>query len=325
MANAEDIEKLLNRIDKLSDPEKQQLYDYFHAFYLSKVQETGVDQDNLDIFSWISTGLDLTIISTKNKFFGQIKAVYLSSSEQEAGTLRYHDFTSVQDYAFLTTQSDNEKVKWLLSKGKIQNKDIILVTVNGMSLENIGGLKKEIEGEIESFVEREFHKSIKQLSITPLSDDAFNKNLFFLNKFQLADITHDVDDPEFTEEISEVLFAYNAGKWFLSACALGTTLEHLLILALRNYQDIQGLGKDAGAAVLLSKMRKNTHINLGVTQERFIRQLFETRNTVSHYNDGWTGKGQVDLLLNGIRSVYKTHYLPSKEFAIRQKHSSNSQ
>ncbi|KGO32424.1 hypothetical protein Q757_01120, partial [Oenococcus alcoholitolerans] len=179
--------------------------------------------------------------------------------------------------------------------------------------------------EIESFVEREFRKSVKQLSMTPLSDDAFNKNSFFLNKFQVADITHGVDDPEFTEEISEILFAYNAGKWFLSVCALGTALEHLLILTLRNYQDIQGLGKDAGAAVLLGKMRNNTHIHLDVTQERFIRQLFETRNTVSHYNDGWTGKGQVDLLLNGIRSVYKTHYLPSKEFAIQREQSTTKQ
>ncbi|KGH67055.1 hypothetical protein X291_01570 [Oenococcus oeni IOEB_C23] len=303
----------------MSNEEIQQVYDYFHQFYLSKVKETGVDQDNLNIFSWINPDLDLTIFSVKDKILGKEKTIYLSPNEQKLGTLIFLDFTSINDYGLLTSNSDEEKIKWLRNKERIKDTNIIPITTLGLSSEGIDGLKKAIENAIDFFVEEEFRKAIKQLSITPLDDDIFDKNLFFLNKFQLADITSGVNDPEFTEEIEEVLFAYDAGKWFLSACALGTTLEHLLILILKNYDDVKGLGKDAGAATLLNKMRINEHINLDVTQERFIRQLFETRNTVSHYNDGWTGKGQVDLLLNGIRSVYKTHYLPSKKFALKNK------
>ncbi|WP_143798935.1 hypothetical protein [Oenococcus oeni] len=63
-----------------------------------------------------------------------------------------------------------------------------------------------------------------------------------------------------------MLFAYNAGKWFLSAYVLGTTLEAPDHPEIKKLGDIKGLGKDSSAAILLKKMRTNEHINLDDTQ-----------------------------------------------------------
>ncbi|MBL1056996.1 hypothetical protein JEM51_11380 [Ligilactobacillus agilis] len=135
---------------------------------------------------------------------------------------------------------------------------------------------------------------------------------FFIDRYHFDEMLKAINSSQFTDEFNQCLYAYEHEKWFLCAAGLGSCLEHLMLIILKNYNDkgyktLKGLPKNPTAHNYIIQFRQPP-ISISSRQETFFNILFMARNAVDHHNTGKTQKELCDLLLDGISDLYNDYY-----------------
>lgn len=165
---------------------------------------------------------------------------------------------------------------------------------------------------IDTFVGREYRKTVKTLSEKPDNLIKISEKNFFADMYHFSDMLNNIGNEQLEDELYECLFAYNRNKWYISACGLGGVLEHLLYLTIKNYGKEKKLGKTPSAADYVSVLSKDCLKEEFTSKDfTYLNICFNARNAVDHFRAGQTSKNLCDIILNGISSSYNDYYLDS--------------
>lgn len=298
------IATLLNQKDAVSSEE---LLSYLRKIY-TKESEKSVDTFDKNIFFWNTNHVTIYFIGDVNSGV----AFATNRSNQDKDNIKLIDLRKETDtLEFNKMFSFDNKLAYFKHYNLFQldpNEKIILPSAISMPM--------GIDNFITSWVANEYEVANHLLSLPALKLNFVDENSIHQSKFQFREMLSNIDDEQFKAEFSEFLFGYNNEKFFLAASAMGSIIEHLLFIILQNYGDERLIGtRRPTADKYLKAMERQQHFNFSDRDSTFIDNIFQTRNSISHYNSGYVLKSQCDMMLMGLNSIYRRFYLPSKAYS----------
>lgn len=295
----------LDFITKEPEIDKNGLLKKMKALYESEVNKS-VEETDKNIFFWINNHIIVYFILDIN---GNI--AFVTPTSQEKDDLKIINLKSQTDnLEFKRLYSAEQKLAYFSKYNlfRLSPEEKILQS----SLKNI---PMDISGFIEAWVQHEYSKTNQQLSLPAFRISYVDESRLHQSKFQFREMLSNIDDEQFKTEFSEFLFGYNNEKFFLAASALGSIIEHLLFIILKNYGDERLIGtRRPTADKYLKAMERQQHFDFTDRDSTFIDNIFQTRNSISHYNSGYVLKSQCDMMLMGLNSIYRRFYVPSKAY-----------
>lgn len=315
-------------MDGNEENKNQSFIDKLHKEYLKRVDYFNVPEDELTRYSWVG--------NKKIKIYA-IKVFYdepgydcytlffaTKNNKNNSDEFIKFDFskeTENPEFSHKIRGGTKYKLSWLKNKGlldeEIEN-DVIPGSIFSWPGEN-WDVDIFRERWSKDWVDYEYDITQKAEEIpTPIQPFPQTRQRFFVDRYHFNDMLEDIDDSQFTDEFNQCLFAYENEKWFLCAVGLGSCLEHLMYIILKNYDEkgyrdkqnngiFKGFPKAPTSRDYVLAFRKNP-INISMRQESFINSLFMIRNSVDHHNTGKTQKNACDLLLDGISDFYNDYY-----------------
>lgn len=153
----------------------------------------------------------------------------------------------------------------------------------------------------------------------------FNSNLLNRSSFEFEKIIKDVNDDAFTDNLTQVLGAYNNGWFYVSASGIGGLMETLLYKTIVNYdlKKIKQTKKPTKIdySEMLQQLNKKTAgypRNQQIHYENFeslaLTLDFLTRNKVSHYSSFIINERHVNTLFSSLKDIYDRYYVPSLNY-----------
>lgn len=284
---------------------KENMLEFAKLNYDYQTQLIDIDEHNEDLFAWKNNSIKIWCIGVKKP---QIKTRALlffatRSDIDEIETINVVEETSTP--AFLKLDS-LEKISFLMDKELIPDisSELIKTSINSQS--SIGSW-------VVNWVDDE-KRSIDTLVSSSHELFEFNKAIIRAKRYSFEEMLSTINNEQFTMEFDECLYAYNNQKWFTCAAGLGGVLEHLLYLILEKNQMIDSnFPDDATAKIYIDYLSRNP-IKIKKRDKTYIRTLFMTRNSVSHFNQGFTSKDQCTHLMNGIKDLFNNYYI--KDFNL---------
>lgn len=160
----------------------------------------------------------------------------------------------------------------------------------------------------------QMRKTIDTLISTPASLTDFNKMTLRAKRYNFEEMLQTINNKQFEIEFDECLYCYNNQKWFVCAAGLGSILEHLLYLILEKNKMIDSNFPDDATAKIYIEYMSRKPISIKKRERTNLKTLFLIRNSVSHYNQGFTSKQQCAFLMDGIKDVFNNYYV--KDFNL---------
>ena len=278
-----------------------------HEYYKSETKKTAEKADQ-NIFYW--NEFPVTIYFIKDVSTGFAFATYIDSQEKDSS--KYFDFTKETDALdYKTRTTGKKKIQYLKNQG------VLMLDENEKILEqSITDVFLTAQNFIDQWIIGEYRKANKELSKEAKNLVYVDPSTIHQSKFQFRELLTNINDEQFKAEFSEFLFGYNNEKFFLAASAMGSIIEHLLFIILQNYGDERLIGtRRPTADKYLKAMERQQHFNFTDRDSTFIDNIFQTRNSISHYNSGYVLKSQCDMMLMGLNSIYRRFYLSSKAYS----------
>lgn len=258
-----------------------------------------------DLFFWHKNYIHLWCLGVNNPTIGEYSLLYFATKSEIDKITVLDLVTETTSPAFYKLDFDN-KIKFLIDKSAIPDisNEIIANACSGYSV---------LSAWVENWVKNEA-KTIDSLISTPAELFEFNKSAIRARRYNFEDMLHTIDNEQFTMEFDECLYAYNNQKWFVCAAGLGGVLEHLLYLILEKNNLINSSFPDDATARTYIEQLSRHPIKIKKRDKTYIRTLFLTRNSVSHFNQGFTSKEQCANLMDGIKNIFNNYYV--KEFIL---------
>lgn len=295
-----------------------------HEYYQKRIRFIGIPEENRDSFIWSDDrkiNIYLIEISEMNPTFNDMRkfVIFAKPSEDGKNHLFYMDKKKqTHDYWFEKHPYDAVRIleKLTLSENKLK---FLISKINQTSLTTANFIQTGdnwITSWINKWVDREYETMSKQLSTTKPPSIKFSDKKFFIDRYHFDEMLENIKDEQFWEEFRQVMIAYEQGLWFVCAAALGSTIEYLMYLTIKNYNKPE-LYKTIGTNPTVDKYMRAFRIppiSINMRQENFIRAIFKFRNSVSHYNSGYTSKQTCNIMLDGLSSIYNDFYLKSLEY-----------
>lgn len=170
-------------------------------------------------------------------------------------------------------------------------------------------------------------KSIDQnLGLKQFELVKFNENILNRSTFEFEQMIDNVDDPQFTNILNQILGAYNTGWFYVSASAIGGLIEMLLYKTAVNYgkDDFETQRDKITKKNYVKKMRElrnftssfdeKQKIHFDALDELTMDRDYLTRNAVSHYTTGFVNEREVESLFVALSNTYIRYFLPSKHY-----------
>lgn len=282
------------------------------SYYQKEVANAHLDDDDLIYFSWARQPLHIYLIRTSGKLdFKQILVMASQEDDLLKNEITYIDKTEETNNAQFIHSPEEEQVNYILSRSGmpkgLKSDNIIKNSILTLS---ISGFTKIW---ISIWFDREINHTKQHFSTAPINLK-FNKLGLHSQKFKLEEIARAVDDPQFTRELEECMTVFEQEYYYPAAAGLGGVMESLLHKTLENYQRANHkiIGSDPTLSNYLSALKKFGLIDR--RQSNRIRAAFVIRNSISHYNSGFTEVSDIQNMLHGIENIYSTLYLPSLEW-----------
>lgn len=309
-----------NLFKNITDEEKlNQLHDY----YQKRINYIGIPEENRDSFIWSDDRkiniylIELLVLDSTFKKARKF-VVFAKPSADGKNHLFYMDKKEqTHDYWFEKHPYDAIGIleKLTLSENKLKS---LISKVNQTSLTTVMFIQAQenwITTWINNWVDREYETMSKQLSTTKSPSIKFSDKNFFIDRYHFDEMLKNIKDEQFWEEFRQIMTTYEQGLWFVCAAALGSTIEYLMYLTIKNYNNPK-MYKKLGTSPTVDNYMKAfriSPISINMRQENFIRAIFKFRNSVSHYNSGYTSKQTCNIMLDGLSSIYNDFYLKSLE------------
>lgn len=282
-----------------------------------------------NIFSWKNQNLNFNILlthtsSTSNTLQKAICFAELSTTgNNELTYLNLFNKTAIFEYDKL--YDPGASLKFLIQKKLIKNPTLIKGSLISFTTANFSIETRDILSIATSFADREYKLSKDTLSENLLSQTSLNfvKSRYFTDRYHFDKIMSDINDDQFSYELDDCLKAYQNGMWFVTSTGIGSVIEHLLFLTIKNLDDswvssknsskspLKLLGKGPTKSDYINTLTK-CPIRFDDRQRSQLEALFLLRNSVDHFNSGYSNKGFCDTLLQGIVDIYNGIYLQSR-------------
>lgn len=288
---------------------KEKILDFAKLYYNYQVRLFEPDTSSEDLFFWHNNHVKIWIVGIKDKKIGENSTLLFATSSDidEIETINCVDQTSSP--IFYKIDSPKQQIQFLIDNKLIP--DISKKTVSS-SINNQSGVNYWINSWVKT---EETNAESLIVPSTELID--FNKVKIRAKRYDFKEMIDIIADKQFTIELDECLYAYNNEKWFVCAAGLGGVLEHLLYLVLdKNNMIDKQFPDNATYSDYIGYMKKDP-INIGSRQKTMIKNIFNIRNSVSHFNQGFTSKDQCSYLMSGIKEIFNNYYL--KEFTTDSK------
>lgn len=293
--------------------------DLLHKKYLERLSFYEIQDKDLSRFSWSNNKhVNLYIIKYYYDFFDSYSNLIVATPAQNKDSLFYLDLsTETRNYTFSKLELPLEILSWLISENylDLDVNQIIISSVSQTSGDfyNSNNAQHFAKTLSKDWVDNEYKSTLQQLSEPTIVEKLPRTNRqFFIDRYHFDEMLKAINSSQFTDEFNQCLYAYEHEKWFLCAAGLGSCLEHLMLIILKNYNDkgyktLKGLPKNPTAHNYIIQFRQPP-ISISSRQETFFNILFMARNAVDHHNTGKTQKELCDLLLDGISDLYNDYY-----------------
>lgn len=307
---------------------KNDILNFIKKEYLKEVKFIGAEKEE-NIFVWKHNYIEITIILLSDEYSNEYKeyigflfyAKIVDSTNDRIKILDLRDKTYKFDFLHKLNGNGTVAISKLSGMGFFPDNpnNIIRHSIrlfNRVSAKDGLPLYKLVSY-ARKFANKEYdkvHSVLKEIGIP-----RFNAQVFFANKFDFENIIQTINNDQFSEELSECLWAYNNEKWFICAAGIGSIIEHLMMLTILNYNKtsmLKEVGRTPTAINYINAFKKEP-LCINLRQEQYIRTLFQVRNSVNHYQTGYTNKDFVDTLLNGIRNMFNDYYVQSVKYKNR--------
>lgn len=279
------------------------------SYYQEEVTSAHLDDDDLIYFSWAKQPLHIYLIRTSGSLdFKQILVMALQENNLLKNKITYLDKTKETNNAQFKHSNEIEQLNYILSGSgmpkELKSENIIKNSIFTLSLSMITKIW------INQWFDKEFNHTKQHFSTAPIKLK-FNELGLHSQKFKLEEIIHIVDDPQFTRELEECMTVFEQEYYYPAAAGLGGVMESLLYKTLENYQRTSNkvLGSDPTLLDYLGALKRFDLIDR--RQSNRIRSSFTIRNSISHYNPGFTEVSDIQSMLHGIENIYANLYLPS--------------
>ncbi len=274
----------------------------------SKESGKSVENSDKNIFFWNTNHVNVYIISDSKSGI----AFATNKPDQTKDTIKLVDLRQETDNLEFNRAYTFDKRLAYFKHFKLFQLDSQEKIISPSTIASPLGLNDFIK----SWVSKEYNIANHKLSLPAIDLSFIDENTIHQSKFQFREMLSNIDDDQFKAEFSEFLFGYNNEKFFLAASAMGSIIEHLIFIILKNYGDTRLIGtRRPTAGKYLKAMEQQHHFEFTERDSRFIDNIFQTRNSISHYNSGYVLKSQCDMMLMGLNSIYRRFYLPSKAYS----------
>ncbi|WP_119327533.1 hypothetical protein [Companilactobacillus musae] len=283
-----------------------------------------------NIFSWKSKKLNFNVILTHTSsdsytFSLQTIVFFAELSKTNNDELTYIDlFNQTSVFEYDNTFSAENKLKYLIQNHLIKNPTFIQGSLMMTTIANFEIENKDISRLAKHFADTEYKLSTDKLNKNLFSQTPLKifKSKYFTDKYHFENITNTIDDEQFTSELEDCIKAYELGLWFVCSTGIGSIIEHLLYLTINNFDKkfdsqkndgrppISYLGKDPTRVDYFNGLKKCLP-RFDDRQKRQLEAMFLLRNSVDHFNSGYSNKGICDILLQGVVDTYNGIYLQS--------------
>ncbi|MBW1606458.1 hypothetical protein [Lactobacillus sp. Sy-1] len=307
------------------DTKSQDILQKLKELYKDQIKYIGANPEE-NVFIWTKEYLKVWIIQIYNRKFPDTPKFFFfaTSGNFTKDEIILKDLReSTNIYSIQRNIFDVKKTIQSLIANNLLPKNLNIVESSIYNMTNsikMGGFLSDesLNFPAENFADNEAKAIDNNLSKS--SNDFFNldKRIFFAKKYDFDNIIKVVDNKHFEARLDDCLWAYNKEKWFLAASGLGSVMEELLILSVMNFSNankkmIKSLGHTPTLSNYLAALRQKP-VEMDMTQERYIRCIFELRNCTNHYSSGFTTKSITDELLLGLRNLYDEFYVKSLEY-----------
>ena len=305
---------------------KSSFINKLHEKYLKRVSFYRVPEEELTRFSW-SEGKTVNIyaikVSSDNDLYHVCTLYFAVKNSDKTNKLIQLDLvssTSNPEFLKISDGCPDDKLSWLHNHNllnKVTDPDIIKGSIHFgyEEIEDEDQWKYLIINWSKNWADSEYYAT-QSAEEKPTLIHSFPKTnqKFFIDRCHFDDMLKALHDSQFTDEFNQCLCAYENEQWFLCATGLGSCMEHLMLIILKNYDKrekgdslLKGLPKNPTAKDYLKAFKKDP-IKIEEREEKRIESLFLLRNSVDHHNTGITQKNSCDLLLTGIADIYNDYY-----------------
>lgn len=278
-------------------------------YYQNELSNAHLDDDDLIYFSWAEQPLHFYLVRVSGNL-NLNNIIVMASKEKNLSKdkISYFDKLKETNNAQFKHSNEQEQVNSILGKANmleiVNSENIIKNSIFTLSI------SMSIPIWISQWFGNELNHTKQYFRIAPIKLK-FNELGLHSQKYKLEEIINVVNDPQFTRELEECMTVFEHEYYYPAAAGLGGVMESLLYKTLENYKRVSNrvLGSDPTLLDYLGALKKFGLIDR--RQSNRIRSAFTIRNSISHYNPGFTEVSDIQTMLHGIENIYTTLYLQS--------------
>lgn len=282
--------------------------------------QNGISDDNKHLLTIINNHFDI--------YFYPKYGMFAAINDKEKDTFQIRDIDINLDGNFNLDSFDTEKNIYYL----ILNKYIVDINVSKIVNTSfypaimIDYLPILMNDFVDSWMKSEYTQLNTELAKPQYAIEKFNTKLLNRSRYEFEDVIENVDDPQFTRNLEEILKAYECGWFFIASTAVGGLIESLLYKTAVNYNrpdfkrenptKINFTEKLKELANLTKKLNlpEKQQIHFEVQDELTLDRDYLTRNAVSHYNSGFANESEINALFTALHNTYQKYFLPSLRY-----------
>lgn len=263
----------------------------------------GEDKRHFDLFSWITSDLTMHFVHIESQ--NERKQPIIFTTKYLGEDYIVHDATHLTN-SFLDKMENNKKV--ILTKlfqkdfFDFESKEIISCS---FGYSDVGIRPHDYASR---YVRDEYNQAKESLNARSIELIKFNDTKLYKDFYDFESLLKELDNKQFEAELLECIDCYNHEKFFVSAAGLGAVLEHLLHIIIEKHNvEKTAFPKNPTHKDYIAHMKKEP-INIDNRQKSYIDSLFTLRNSVSHFNKGFTSKSICNQMMDGIVNIFNNYY-----------------
>ncbi|MGM0258202.1 hypothetical protein [Enterococcus sp. AZ102] len=294
-------------LDEIPVDENEKILNIAKKYYSYNISLMNLEKEDEQFFNWLNGNLTFHFFITKtDSIHTQNKLIIIAEKTKEDHIIFWDLKKETDNYTFFKSSTE-ESISRIFDIDKIKSiKKENVIIMNSLFNDSLSEFIKYI-------ADKEYENA-ESLAIPPIELINFNSSKIRYKRYNLNEIIETVGDNQFTAELLECIYAYDNEKWFICAAGLGGVLEHLLYLVLQKNNMIDKQFPDNATYQDYVGYLGRKPIAMDKRQKTMIKNIFNIRNSVSHFNQGFTSKNQCTMMLDGIRDIFNNYY--TKEFNL---------
>ncbi|RRG06410.1 MAG: hypothetical protein DUD28_03060 [Lactobacillus sp.] len=283
---------------------------------LRKAYETEIDRMHIDadndkvFFSWLAQPMTVYFLFIPQSVSNAMQGILCFAVNSNNNNVKLIDYKGkIEEYAFKKYDA-KKQLSFLI------NQKLLDVQPESICAIIRAGIQTNLVSIGETWAQDEYKRAGSHFKKPVIETLNFNELGLHAAKYEFNTVIQEIADQQFTAELNECLSAFEHEFYYVCAAGLGGVLESILYFSLDNYKLIdRSFPKDPTIFDFIRILKSNKIINR--RDENYIKSNFLIRNSVSHHNSGFTNVSQCQTMMLGVRNLFSTVYLPSKEWKAK--------